>query len=199
MWIIILIYNLLFEGDPLSFLPGRSEVGSDGLPTDAYFQRRSAIYHKGQVQRRYIPTEEMGAPSCHIEHRLLWSTLSPGNFIAVHIPKLLRRRNPTSFCNIFARTVASREFCHALNLKGSIWTSNGMFGTWMRDQGLISSQFGEVNDIDIFTASARWLCMCMTVYDISTFFPKTWFGLFFHHQWDILCHDRSTSVVRNPQ
>ena len=78
MWIIILIYNLLFEGDPLSFLPGRSEVGSDGLPTDAYFQRRSAIYHKGQVQRRYIPTEEIGgailsyrtqAPVKYIESR----------------------------------------------------------------------------------------------------------------------------------
>ena len=108
-----------------------------------------------------FPPKRLGAPSCHIEHRLPWSTSSPGNFIVVHIPKLLWRRNPTSFCNIFARMVASREFCHVLNLKGLIWTSNGMFGTWMRDQGLISSQFGEVNDIDIFTASARWLCMCM--------------------------------------
>ena len=56
----------------------RSEVGSDGLPSDAYFQRRSAIYQKGQVQRRYIPTDEIAgailsyrtqAPVQYIESR----------------------------------------------------------------------------------------------------------------------------------
>lgn len=56
----------------------KSEVGSDGLPTDEYFQRRTAIYQKGQVQRRYIPTEEIGgailsyrtqAPVKYIESR----------------------------------------------------------------------------------------------------------------------------------
>jgi len=74
------------EGDPLPHRPlelvwqaakvMKKEIADSGLANDAYFQRRAAIYSRGDVRRRYIAREDIGGAL------LSWRTQPPVGYVA---------------------------------------------------------------------------------------------------------------------
>eukprot|EP00434_Breviolum_minutum_P015746 symbB.v1.2.013875.t1/scaffold991.1/size149480/10 len=72
----------------------QSEIGADGLPMDVYFQRRAAIYKKGDAQRRYIDTKEIGGAV------LSWRTQRPVQYI----------ESRKFYCCAYSKAVVKTQF-----------------------------------------------------------------------------------------